>query len=522
MKRLLASFILIASPALAQIGPVPAGGAGAIGSGTALTACTSSILYADASSLLKCNPASVVNGSVSTAGRSILTIQDTISGSSATSNFLNVTGTFANSASAAMYGLYFHLTAPSTTGAFPINGIRLSLDYNGAFSETQTAGIVVTNVATNSGGASPFALAVTTEPTSVGIYGSGPYVGAGVYGAVVGGSTGARGAGVIGKVIGNANTANGFGGIFTAQGSTGAGENIGLAAVLAGATSDTQGLATLPATDVALLADNGSVAANIFEARDNGTAVFTIADGGVTTILGTAPMLTVGTGTTTQAGLQIGYSGTSSYGGIWATSISPTVNNYSFMANTTTTYVGATTTVNIGLNNSPKLQVGSTGFVNLPPLALTAATMTPTIVAEARTVTNSYAWTNAMVTALGASLTGDITAVTLPAKTQINNAYVVIDTAAGGVTTLTVSCGDAIGGTPFINYIVASDAKAAANTVYGDAVAERGTSIDTEFFYLPSYTSTTLVTCHFISTGTNLNTVTTSTGRLILTTTLLP
>jgi hypothetical protein len=127
-----------------------------------------------------------------------------------------------------------------------------------------------------------------------------------------------------------------------------------------------------------------------------------------------------------------------------------------------------------------------------------------------------------MVVTLGAALTGDINVVTLPAKTQIDNAYLVIDTAAGGVTTLTVSCGDAIGGTPFINYIVASDAKAAANTVYGDAVAERGTSIDVEFYYLPSYTATTLVTCHFISTVQNLDQTTTSTGRLILTTTLLP
>jgi hypothetical protein len=85
-----------------------------------------------------------------------------------------------------------------------------------------------------------------------------------------------------------------------------------------------------------------------------------------------------------------------------------------------------------------------------------------------------------------------------------------------------VSCGDAVGGTPFINYIVPSNAKAAANTVYGDAVAERGTSLDVEFYYLPSYTATTLVTCHFISTVENLDQVTGSTGRVILETALLP
>ena len=166
--------------------------------------------------------------------------------------------------------------------------------------------------------------------------------------------------------------------------------------------------------------------------------------------------------------------------------------------------------------------VTATGFTKVTPLTLTASTMTASITAQLKTTTHAYAWTNAMVVTLGAALTGDINVVTLPAKTQIDNAYLVIDTAAGGVTTLTVSCGDAIGGTPFINYIVASDAKAAANTVYGDAVAERGTSIDVEFYYLPSYTATTLVTCHFISTVQNLDQTTTSTGRLILTTTLLP
>lgn len=154
---------------------------------------------------------------------------------------------------------------------------------------------------------------------------------------------------------------------------------------------------------------------------------------------------------------------------------------------------------------------------------LTDATMTAeTQARQSSGLIHSYTWTNAQVVALGASTTGDITVATLPAKTQVKNAYVVITGQGAGTTTLTVSCGDAVGGTPFINYVVASDAKAAANTVYGDAVAERGTSLDTEFWYLPSYTATTLVTCHFISTGANLDQVTGSTGRVILETALLP
>lgn len=153
---------------------------------------------------------------------------------------------------------------------------------------------------------------------------------------------------------------------------------------------------------------------------------------------------------------------------------------------------------------------------------LTASTMTAELTSLSKTVTSSYTWTNAQVVALGAALTGDINVATLPAKTQVLDAMVVITGQGAGTTTLTVSCGDAIGATPFINYVVPSDAKAAVNTVYGDAVAERGTSIDTEFWYLPSYVATTLVTCHFIATGANLDQVTGSTGRVILTTRLLP
>jgi hypothetical protein len=172
-------------------------------------------------------------------------------------------------------------------------------------------------------------------------------------------------------------------------------------------------------------------------------------------------------------------------------------------------------TATITITDGAHLQLGNG--------VLTNATMTPEV--QGRVcgggLCHSYTWSNAQVAAL-AGTAGDITVTTLPAKTQITNAYVVITGTAAGPTTVTVSCGDAIAGTPFINYVVASDAKVAANTVYGDVVAERGTSIDVEFYYLPSYTATTLITCHFISTGANLSTVTGSTGRVILQTALLP
>lgn len=155
---------------------------------------------------------------------------------------------------------------------------------------------------------------------------------------------------------------------------------------------------------------------------------------------------------------------------------------------------------------------------SLTPNALTAGTLTVEKSAEARTVVSSFTWTNAMVVALGAATAGDITVATLPAKTVVRNAYVVITGTAAGTTTLTVAFGRT--GAGYIDYIVASDAKVAANTVYGDASGERGTNLTG--YDLPSYTGTTAVKVHFISTGANLDQVTGSTGRVILETSLVP
>jgi hypothetical protein len=123
-----------------------------------------------------------------------------------------------------------------------------------------------------------------------------------------------------------------------------------------------------------------------------------------------------------------------------------------------------------------------------------------------------------MVTALGAVTSGDVLVATLPAKTFVKRVLVVITGAATGPATVTVSCGRT--GATYIDYIVASDAKAAANTVYGDADAEIGTNLysvsgdDHRIDDFPSYTSTTAVYCQFVSSGANLSTVTGSTGRV--------
>ena len=156
--------------------------------------------------------------------------------------------------------------------------------------------------------------------------------------------------------------------------------------------------------------------------------------------------------------------------------------------------------------------------LRLGNMVLTSGTMNVANAGEARTVVSAYEWTNAQVVALGAVTVGDITVATLPAKTVVKNVYVVILTPDSSANALTVACGRT--SAAYIDYIVASDAKAAANTVYGDASAERGTNLTG--YDLPSYTGTTAVVCHFIKTTSNLNTVTGSTGRVIIETSLVP
>lgn len=266
---------------------------------------------------------------------------------------------------------------------------------------------------------------------------------------------------------------------------------------------------------------NGTGAVSPLVVKDNVTSVFEVLDGGLLEVVaGTTaiPSIKV-TGTTGGIWFSNGLPQLNQTANAWACGVNNGVINEAWTCRAT----GAIGFSSLDTLSSPDtyFQRASAGFFKYPQRALTAATATASNTAELRTFTHAYSWTNAMVVALGGA-SGDLGMVTLPAKTQVNNAYVVIDTAATQAATLTVSCGDAVGGTPFINWIVASDAKAAANTVYGDAVGERGTSIDTEFYYLPSYTATTLVTCHFIIGAGTLADVTAFTGHLVLTTTLVP
>jgi hypothetical protein len=164
--------------------------------------------------------------------------------------------------------------------------------------------------------------------------------------------------------------------------------------------------------------------------------------------------------------------------------------------------------------------ISSSGTYYSSGLPLTAGTMTmSTVSGRIKSMSYAASWTNAMIVALGAVGSGDISVVTLPAKTRVKNMYLIVDTqctlAAGA---LTMAVGRT--GAGYLDYIADSDIKAAANTVYGDAAGERGANLTG--FDLPSYTGTTTVYAHLIAGGGGtMNNVTTCTGHIVIETELV-
>ena len=134
--------------------------------------------------------------------------------------------------------------------------------------------------------------------------------------------------------------------------------------------------------------------------------------------------------------------------------------------------------------------------------------------------TISVAWANADIVAFGAVKTGNLLLATLPLKTVVKNAYVVIGTAGTNTTDLTVSVGRT--GAAYVDYLGAGNAQAAANTVYGDAAGERGANLTG--YDLPSVTAAVPVYAQFKTTdaGKNLADVLTSTGSIVLVVDQLP
>lgn len=173
-----------------------------------------------------------------------------------------------------------------------------------------------------------------------------------------------------------------------------------------------------------------------------------------------------------------------------------------------------------GANSDITSLSGLTSVVGTTAGAVTAGTLTVANSAQMRTFLHKFSWTNAMVAALGAATTGNITVCTLPAKTVVRKATIVITGQAGTLTGLTVSLGRVA--TAYIDYIVASNAKATANTVYGDTIAEVGTGLSAILGDLPSLSGTTAVNLQFISAVEDLSNVTGSAGDIYLETQILP
>jgi hypothetical protein len=121
-----------------------------------------------------------------------------------------------------------------------------------------------------------------------------------------------------------------------------------------------------------------------------------------------------------------------------------------------------------------------------------------------------YSWTNAQIVAAGSGVGPLNVAIgSVPAKSVISKTHLIVDTqatlAAGG---LTASLG--VTATAYVDLIVASDIKATAGTIYGDAANEKGA---TNLGHLYAAAARPLVLQILAAAG-NLADVTGSTGTV--------
>lgn len=201
------------------------------------------------------------------AGDGVITGRKSPSGSSITSNFFSSTGTLPTVNSATTNAVVLSYTSAGSS-AFDQVGIisTLSAGYTGSATTTD---IIVSNKAVSTG-------VLTLSSTSAGMVGANLSSG--------GGTT------TVGDVIGAFVTGRNNGGKGYALIATGGGIANTAGIGIVGATSGSPVIQvggrfqigdTIPTfVNVGLSASNGSVAAPIFIADDNGTAVFTIDDGG--------------------------------------------------------------------------------------------------------------------------------------------------------------------------------------------------------------------------------------------------
>lgn len=200
-------------------------------------------------------------------------LRDTVTGTSATSNFLNVTATLPSVLSTFGMGVRFDITS-SSSAANGSYGLVTYLQAGATGNTESVAGYFQNNVACTATtwqtgqsniGVAAYAVA-TTVGTNIGVNGtaSGGNINMGGWFAANTSKNNATNIGVLSFGFNNGTSPVQIGGYF------------GLHAAGAVPTF----------TSAALVCDNGSTTSNIFTARDNGTAVFTIADGGGVTMTG--------------------------------------------------------------------------------------------------------------------------------------------------------------------------------------------------------------------------------------------
>lgn len=203
----------------------------------------------------------------------------TLPGSSTTSNFLNLTATMPTTMTAITNAINVQLTGAGSSSQ--ANQLAL-FTYNAGYTGSSACiGLQVQNL--NGGTGTSYAATASNagyRPTSANFAAAFQ-----MNSSTSGINTGTR------AMAGSSSTAN-YAGWFTATVSTNTPAlNVGTASFALSATTNCAGFFALADygtsaptfSNAALIADNGSTTGDIFIARDNGTSVFKIADGGVAT-----------------------------------------------------------------------------------------------------------------------------------------------------------------------------------------------------------------------------------------------
>ncbi len=219
-------------------------------------------------------------GSVTTGGQAIIKLNGGIlSGGANTDNFLSIVGTLPAVTTAAVRSINIAITTAGSSASTQ-RGLVLALiaGYTGA---GVTAALSITNSAAGTGTG---AWTQGSSNTGGNFITSGTGAGNNVGGSYTAQNSSSLNLGVLGLSVSATNSPA---------------LNVGVGALALNATVNVGGFFGLGSaaptlgTSSALIADNGSIAADIFEARDNGTVVVSIADGGNlnSTISTTTPIL---------------------------------------------------------------------------------------------------------------------------------------------------------------------------------------------------------------------------------------